>query len=69
MLHGGRLVADGSPAEALQASVLRTVYEVDVQVETREDGVEVRPRVDAHGVTLTGSRLADLEERHEAVPR
>ena len=69
VLHGGRLVADGSPAEALQASVLRTVYEVDVQVETREDGVEVRPRVDAHGVTLTGSRLADLEERHEAVPR
>ena len=69
VLHGGRLVADGSPAEALQASVLRTVYEVDVQVETREDGVEVRPRVDAHGVTLTGSRLADMEERHEAVPR
>ena len=69
VLHGGRLVADGSPAEALQASVLRTVYEVDVQVETREDGVEVRPRVDAHGMTLTGSRLADLEERHEAVPR
>ena len=69
VLHGGRLVADGSPAEALRASVLRTVYEVDVQVETREDGVEVRPRVDAHGVTLTGSRLADLEERHEAVPR
>jgi iron complex transport system ATP-binding protein len=69
VLHGGRLVADGSPLDALQAPVLRTVYEVDVEVATREDAVEVRPRVDAHGVTLTGARLAELDAQAEAVPR
>ena len=69
VLHGGRLVADGSPADALQAPVLRAVYEVDVEVAAREDAVEVRPRVDAHGVTLTGSRLAELDVHAEAVPR
>ena len=69
VLHGGRLVADGSPADALQEPVLRAVYEVDVEVAAREDAVEVRPRVDAHGVTLTGSRLAELDVHAEAVPR
>ena len=69
VLHGGRLVADGSPADALQAPVLRAVYEVDVEVAAREDAVEVRPRVDVHGVTLTGSRLAELDVHAEAVPR
>ena len=69
VLNGGRLVADGSPADALQAPVLRAVYEVDVEVAAREDAVEVRPRVDAHGVTLTGSRLAELDVHAEAVPR
>lgn len=69
VLHGGRLVADGSPLDALQAPVLCTVYEVDVEVAARGDAVEVRPRVDAHGVTLTGSRLAELDAQAEAVPR
>lgn len=62
VLHGGRLVADGSPAEALRAPVLRSVYEVDVEVDSREDAVEVRPRVDAAGFTRTGARLAELDE-------
>lgn len=62
VLHGGRLVADGSPAEALRAPVLRSVYEVDVEVDAREDAVEVRPRVDAAGFTRTGARLAELDE-------
>lgn len=62
VLHGGRLVADGSPAEALRAPVLRSVYEVDVEVDAREDAVEVRPRVDAAGFTRTGVRLAELDE-------
>ncbi|WP_114855392.1 ABC transporter ATP-binding protein [Brachybacterium sp. YJGR34] len=61
VLHGGRLIADGSPAEALQAPTLRTVYEVDVEVAAREDAVEVRPRVDADGFTRTGARLGELE--------
>lgn len=72
VLHGGRLVADGSPAEALRAPVLRTVYEVDVEVTGLDDAVEVRPRVDAQGVTRTGARLAELDEhgevRSDAVP-
>lgn len=62
VLYGGRLVADGSPAEALRAPVLRSVYEVDVEVDAREDAVEVRPRVDAAGFTRTGARLAELDE-------
>ena len=62
VLHGGRLVADGSPAEALRAPVLRSVYEVDVEVDAREDAVEVRPRVDAAGFTRTGARLVELDE-------
>ncbi|MGP5054734.1 hypothetical protein ACTXJ3_06510 [Brachybacterium paraconglomeratum] len=62
VLHGGRLVADGSPAEALRAPVLRSVYEVDVEVDAREDAVEVRPRIDAAGFTRTGARLAELDE-------
>jgi len=66
VLHGGRLVADGSPAEALSAPVLRSVYEVDVEVTGHDDAVEVRPRVDEAGFTRTGSRLAELDE-HGAV--
>lgn len=62
VLHGGRLVADGSPAEALRAPVLRSVFEVDVEVDAREDAVEVRPRVDAAGFTRTGARLVELDE-------
>ena len=62
VLHGGRLVADGSPAEALRVPVLRSVYEVDVEVDAREGAVEVRPRVDAAGFTRTGARLVELDE-------
>ncbi|WP_281872340.1 hypothetical protein [Brachybacterium paraconglomeratum] len=54
--------ADGSPAEALRAPALRSVYEVDVEVDAREGAVEVRPRVDAAGFTRTGARLAELDE-------
>ena len=62
VLHGGRLVADGSPAEALRVPVLRSVYEVDVEVDAREGAVEVRPRDDAAGFTRTGARLVELDE-------
>ena len=62
VLHGGRLVADGSPAEALRAPVLRSVFEVDVEVDAREGAVEVRPWVDAAGFTRTGARLVELDE-------
>ncbi|WP_434175344.1 ABC transporter ATP-binding protein [Brachybacterium conglomeratum] len=62
VLHGGRLVADGSPAEALRVPVLRSVYEGDVEVDAREGAVEVRPRVDAAGFTRTGARLVELDE-------
>ena len=62
VLHGGRLVADGSPAEALRVPVLRSVYEVDVEVDAREGAVEVRARVDAAGFTRTGARLVELDE-------
>ncbi|MEY8655886.1 ABC transporter ATP-binding protein [Brachybacterium paraconglomeratum] len=62
VLHGGRLVADGSSAEALRVPVLRSVYEVDVEVDAREGAVEVRPRVDAAGFTRTGARLVELDE-------
>ena len=61
VLHGGRLVADGAPAQALRAPILRTVYEVDVEVAERDDAVEVRPRVDAAGFTRTGARLDELD--------
>ncbi|MDN6400627.1 MAG: ABC transporter ATP-binding protein [Brachybacterium sp.] len=60
VLHGGHLVADGTPAEALQAETLRGVYEVDVDVAARDGAVEVRPRVDAAGFTRTGPRLDEL---------
>lgn len=68
VLHGGHLVADGSPAQALQAPVLRTVYEVDVEVDAREDSVEVRPRVDAAGFTRTGARLEELDAEGDVRP-
>lgn len=61
VLHGGHLVADGTPAQALQGPILRAVYEVDVEVSERDDSVEVRPRVDAAGFTRTGNRLEELD--------
>lgn len=64
VLHGGRILADGSPDEALQADTLRSVYEVDVEVHLREGVVEVRPRVDEHGRTLTGGDLDSLANAH-----
>lgn len=57
LLHGGRKVADGTPAEALRAEVLREVYEVDVEVRRSGETVEVRPRTDAEGLTRTGDQL------------
>ena len=67
VLHGGHLVADGTPAQALQGPILRSVYEVDVEVSEREDSVEVRPRVDAAGFTRTGSRLDEPDRIPAAV--
>ncbi len=60
VLHGGHLVADGTPEEALQEPTLRSVYEVDVEVAAQGGGVEVRPRVDEAGFTRTGRRLDEL---------
>ncbi|MGY5765348.1 ABC transporter ATP-binding protein [Brachybacterium sp. DNPG3] len=57
VLHGGHLVADGAPEQALTADVLRAVYEIDVEVRTDADGVDVRPRIGADGTTRTGERL------------
>lgn len=62
VLHGGRLVADGAPQHAYEEATLRTVYEVDVEVTGHDGAVEVRPRVDAAGVTRTGAELADTAE-------
>lgn len=64
VLHGGRILADGTPHEALQAETLRSVYEVDVEVHLREGVVEVRPRIDADGRTLTGLELGSLADAH-----
>lgn len=57
VLHGGRVLADGPPASALDPGTLRSVYEVDIEVHRRDGLVEVRPRVDEHGFTLTGELL------------
>lgn len=62
VLHGGHLTADGAPADALRAETLRTVYEVDVEVDDSRGAVEVRPRVDDLGYTRTGARLDELDE-------
>ncbi|RMI31572.1 ABC transporter ATP-binding protein [Streptomyces triticirhizae] len=43
LLDGGRVVADGPPAEAFDAAVLSRVYGLDVRVTRGEHGVEVRP--------------------------
>ena len=53
--------------ESLQGPILRSVYEVDVEVSEREDSVEVRPRVDAAGFTRTGSRLDEPDRIPAAV--
>ena len=45
LLHGGRIVASGAPAEALQQQTIIDVYGLDVTVETRDGFVEVRPVV------------------------
>lgn len=66
VLHGGHILTDGTPQEALDAEVLRQVYEVDVEVHLREGYVEVRPRTDEHGFTLTGKQLPPLSEGHVA---
>ena len=46
LLHGGRIVADGTPQEALQADALSDVYGLPITVEQRDGAVEVRPAVD-----------------------
>lgn len=46
LLHGGRIVADGTPEEALQAEALSDVYGLPIAVEQRDGAVEVRPAVD-----------------------
>lgn len=66
VLHGGRILTDGTPEAALDAQTLRDVYEVDVEVHLREGVVEVRPRTDADGFTLTGSDLATFADAHVA---
>ncbi|NJQ13566.1 ABC transporter ATP-binding protein [Streptomyces bohaiensis] len=43
LLDGGRIVADGPPAEAYDPAVLSRVYGLDVLVNHGENGVEVRP--------------------------
>src|SRR5690606_9172907 len=43
LLSGGRIVADGPPARAFDAAVLSDVYGLQVRVEHRGGGVEVRP--------------------------
>ncbi|MFC4563600.1 ABC transporter ATP-binding protein [Nocardiopsis mangrovi] len=45
LLSGGRIVADGPPAEAFDAKVLGEVYGLEVRVERRGADVEVRPAV------------------------
>ena len=69
VLHGGRILTDGTPEEALDAPTLRDVYEVDVEVHLREGVVEVRPRVDEHGFTATGAQLGSLSDAHVAFDR
>lgn len=66
VLHGGHILTDGTPQEALDAPTLRDVYEVDVEVHLREGVVEVRPRIDEHGYTLTGSQIGSLADAHVA---
>ena len=46
LLHGGRIVADGSPDEALEAEKLAEVYGLPVTVRSIDGYVEVRPVVD-----------------------
>ena len=48
--------------------LFRSVYEVDVEVDAREDSVEVRPRVDAAGFTRTGARLEELDAEGDVRP-
>ncbi|MGW7292675.1 ABC transporter ATP-binding protein [Streptomyces xiamenensis] len=43
LLDGGRIVADGPPAQAFDADVLSRVYGLDVRVTHGENGVQVRP--------------------------
>lgn len=46
LLHGGRIVADGTPEEALRAEPLTDVYGLPIAVEQRNGYVEVRPAAD-----------------------
>ncbi|GAB2876387.1 ABC transporter ATP-binding protein [Streptomyces mayteni] len=43
LLDGGRVVADGPPAEAFDEALLSRVYGLDVRVSRGPEGVEVRP--------------------------
>ncbi|MFC7330190.1 ABC transporter ATP-binding protein [Marinactinospora rubrisoli] len=60
LLHGGRIVADGPPAEAFDAATLGRVYGLEVRVERTGDTVDVRP------AELDGTSGAD---RPEPLPR
>lgn len=45
LLHGGKIVASGSPTEAFDDALIKHVYGLDVTVEERDGYVEVRPVV------------------------
>lgn len=45
LLHGGRIVASGTPVEAFQEQTLAEVYGLSVTVEERDGYAEVRPVV------------------------
>lgn len=46
LLHGGRIVSDGTPEEALEAERLGSVYGLPVKVQNFDGYVEVRPEID-----------------------
>ena len=45
LLHGGKIVASGSPTDAFDDALIKHVYGLDVTVEERDGFVEVRPVV------------------------
>jgi ABC-type hemin transport system ATPase subunit len=50
LIHDGRVVAVGPPADVLRPEVLSTFYGVDVDVRTHDDGtITVHPRRSARG--------------------
>ncbi|HIY67608.1 MAG TPA: ABC transporter ATP-binding protein [Candidatus Agrococcus pullicola] len=46
LLHGGKIVSDGTPEEALQSDTLGNVYGLPVKVQNIDGYVEVRPLVE-----------------------